>query len=247
MIFERKFLIKCIYFSTSLIFFEIMVIVFASPYFLIRYISINNDTSLSKEDIIRISGIKPNTYYHNADARIYEENLKKDLRVKNVKVDLQFPNKINIKIEKRIPVAVALENINGNITYYCIASDGVILEKGKHLIYDLPIISGLVLSDNNVGDFLEDRMLNVVRGLDYLKINQKYLYNLISEVNFLKLNFYDYNVILYIKSIYNKILITVDMDLMDVMHKVFLGVNLLKGKPGVIDLRSGDIILLGES
>lgn len=110
----------------------------------------------------------------------------------------------------------------------------------------MPIISGLVLSDNNVGDFLEDRMLNIVRGLDYLKINQKYLYNLISEVNFLKLNFYDYNVILYIKSIYNKILITVDMDLMDVMHKVFLGVNLLKGKPGVIDLRSGDIILLGE-
>nr|WP_267506975.1 FtsQ-type POTRA domain-containing protein [Borreliella bavariensis] len=246
MIFERKFLIKYIYFSTSLIFFEIIVIIFASPYFLIRYISINNDTSLSKEDIIRISGIKPNIYYHNANARIYEENLKKDLRVKNVKVDLQFPNKINIKIEKRIPVAVALENINGNITYYCIASDGVILEKGKHLIYDLPIISGLVLSDNNVGDFLEDRMLNVVRGLDYLKINQKYLYNLISEVNFLKLNFYDYNVILYIKSIYNKILITVDMDLMDVMHKVFLGVNLLKGKPGVIDLRSGDIILLGE-
>ncbi len=104
MIFERKFLIKYIYFSTSLIFFEIMVIVFASPYFLIRYISINNDTSLSKEDIIRISGIKPNTYYHNADARIYEENLKKDLRVKNVKVDLQFPNKINIKIEKEYPL-----------------------------------------------------------------------------------------------------------------------------------------------
>ncbi|MCD2317886.1 cell division protein FtsQ, partial [Borreliella burgdorferi] len=49
------------------------------------------------------------------------------------------------------------------------------------------------------------------------------------------------------KSIYNKILITVDMNLMDVMHKVFLAVNLLKGKPGVIDLRSGDIILLGES
>ncbi|MCD2319643.1 FtsQ-type POTRA domain-containing protein, partial [Borreliella burgdorferi] len=189
----------------------------------------------------------PNTYYHNANVRIYEENLKKDLRVKNVKVDLKFPNKINIKIEKRIPIAVALENVNGNITYYCIASDGVILEKSKHLIYDLPVISGLVLNDNNVGDFLEDRMLNIVRGLDYLKINQKYLYNLISEVNFLKLNFYDYNVILYIKSIYNKILITVDMNLMDVMHKVFLAVNLLKGKPGVIDLRSGDIILLGES
>ncbi len=100
-----------------------------------------------------------------------------------------------------------MENLNGNITYYFIASDGVILEKSKYLIYDLPIISGLVLNDNNVGDFLEDRMLNVVRGLD----------------------------------------LTVDMDLMDVMHKVFLAVDLLKEKPGVIDLRSGDIILLGES
>ncbi|QFI14436.1 cell division protein FtsQ/DivIB [Borrelia sp. CA_690] len=246
MIFERKFLVKYIYFSISLIFFEIIIIIFVSPYFLIRYISINNDISLSKEDIIKISGIKPNTYYHNTNVKMYEENLRRDLRIKNAKVDLKFPNKINIKVEKRIPVAVALENANGNITYYYIASDGVILEKSKYLIYDLPIISGLVLNYNNVGDFLEDRMLNIVRGLDYLKINQKYLYNLVSEVNFLKLNFYDYNVILYIKSIYNKILVTVDMDLIDAMHKAFLAVDLLKGKPGIIDLRSGDIILLGE-
>ena len=70
----------------------------------------------------------------------------------------------------------------------------MILEKGKDLIYDLPIISGLHLNDNKVGDFLEDRMVTVIKKLNYIKINQNTLYNLISEINFLKLNFYDYKI-----------------------------------------------------
>ncbi|AHH10469.1 FtsQ-type POTRA domain-containing protein [Borrelia coriaceae] len=247
MLIYRKFLIIYIYIVISLILLEIVFIIFISPYFLIRYISFNDDIHISKEDILSISGIKPDTYYYDADVSIYEKNIMRDLRVKNVKVELKFPNTIKINIERRLPVVTAYENVNGSFIYYFIASDGVILEKCQDLIYDLPIISGLNLKDNKVGDFLEDRMLAIIKNLNYVKINQSTLYNLISEINFLKLNFYDYKIILYIKNIYNKIVITADMDLINVMHKVFMISDLLKGRADTVDLRSGDIILLGEN
>ena len=66
----------------SLILLEIVFIIFVSPYFLIRYISFNDGIHISKEDIIKISGIRPNTYYYEADINAYETNIKKDLRVK---------------------------------------------------------------------------------------------------------------------------------------------------------------------
>ncbi|AHH08266.1 FtsQ-type POTRA domain-containing protein [Borrelia anserina] len=247
MLIYRKFLIMYIYVIISIILLEIIFIIFISPYFLIRYISFNDGIHISKEDILSISGIRPNTYYYDADISTYEKNIMRDLRVKNVKVELKFPNTIRINIERRVPIVTAYENIDGGFVYYFISSDGVILEKCKDLIYDLPIVSGLNLNGNEVGDFLEDRILAIIKNLNYVKINQNTLYNLISEINFLKLNFYDYKIILYIKNIYNKILITTDMNLISVMHKVFMISDLLKGTSGAVDLRSGDIILLGEN
>ncbi|AHE62635.1 cell division protein FtsQ/DivIB [Borrelia parkeri] len=246
MLIYRKFLIIYIYVVISLILLEIIFIIFISPYFLIRYISFNDSIHISKEEILSISGIKPNTYYYDADVSAYEKNIMRDLRVKNVTVKLKFPNTISINIERRVPIVTAYENVDGSFIYYFIASDGLILEKCKDLIYDLPIVSGLNLNGNEVGDFLEDRMLAIIKNLNYVKINQNTLYNLISEINFLKLNFYDYKIFLYIKNIYNKILITTDMDLISVMHKVFMISDLLKGRSDTVDLRSGNIILLGE-
>ena len=246
MLIYRKLLLIYTYIIISIILLDIIFIIFISPYFLIRYISFNDDIHISKEDILSISGIKPNTYYYDADVDIYKKNIMRDLRVKSAKVQLQFPNTIKINIEIRVPIATAYENIDGNFIYYFISSDGVILEKCKDLIYDLPIISGLNLNGSEVGDFLEDGMLDIVKNLNYVKINQNTLYNLISEISFLKLNFYDYKILLYIKNIYNKVLITSDMDLISVMYKVFMISDLLRGKTDTIDLRSGDIILLGE-
>ncbi|WKC58417.1 cell division protein FtsQ/DivIB [Borrelia sp. P9F1] len=243
----KRFLLRYIYVIVSLILLEVVFIIFISPYFLIRYISFNDGIHISQEDIIKISGIKPNTYYYEVDTAVYEANIKKHLRVKNVRVELIFPNKISINIEKRMPVVVTYENINGGFIYYFIDSDGVILEKGKDLIYDLPIISGLRLSENEVGDFLEDRMVAVIKQLNYIKINHNTLYNLVSEINFLKLNFYDYKITLYMKNIYNRILITSDMNLMSSVHRVLMIADLLKGSSDTVDLRSGDIILLGEN
>ncbi|AGT27298.1 cell division protein FtsQ/DivIB [Borrelia miyamotoi] len=246
MLIYRKFLLIYAYIIISAILLDIIFIIFISPYFLIRYISFNDDIHISKEDILSISGIKPNTYYYDADVDSYKKNIMRDLRVKNVKVQLKFPNTISINIERRVPIVTAYENVDGNFIYYFISSDGVILEKSKDLIYDLPIISGLNLNSIEAGDFLEDGMLAIVKNLNYVKINQITLYNLISEISFLKLNFYDYRIILYIKNIYNKILITSDMNLISVMYKVFMISDLLKGRSDTIDLRSGDIILLGE-
>lgn len=246
MLIYRKFLLIYTYIIISAILFEIIFIIFISPYFLIRYISFNDDIHISKEDILSISGIKPNTYYYNADVDTYKKNIMRDLRVKNAKVQLKFPNTISINIERRVPIVTAYDNVDGNFIYYFISSDGVILEKSKDLIYDLPIISGLNLNSIEAGDFLEDGMLAIVKNLNYVKINQITLYNLISEISFLKLNFYDYRIILYIKNIYNKILITSDMNLISVMYKVFMISDLLRGRSDTIDLRSGDIILLGE-
>ncbi|AHH05113.1 Cell division protein FtsQ [Borrelia miyamotoi] len=246
MLIYRKFLLIYTYIIISAILFEIIFIIFISPYFLIRYISFNDDIHISKEDILSISGIKPNTYYYDADVDTYKKNIMRDLRVKNAKVQLKFPNTISINIERRVPIVTAYDNVDGNFIYYFISSDGVILEKSKDLIYDLPIISGLNLNSIEAGDFLEDGMLAIVKNLNYVKINQITLYNLISEISFLKLNFYDYRIILYIKNIYNKILITSDMNLISVMYKVFMISDLLRGRSDTIDLRSGDIILLGE-
>ncbi|ASQ29104.1 cell division protein FtsQ [Borrelia miyamotoi] len=246
MLIYRKFLLIYAYIIISAILLDIIFIIFISPYFLIRYISFNDDIHISKEDILSISGIKPNTYYYEADVDTYKKNIMRDLRVKNAKVQLKFPNTISINIERRVPIVTAYENVDGNFIYYFISSDGVILEKSKDLIYDLPIISGLNLNSIEAGDFLEDGMLAIIKNLNYVKINQITLYNLISEISFLKLNFYDYRIILYIKNIYNKILITSDMNLISVMYKVFMISDLLKGRSDTIDLRSGDIILLGE-
>ncbi|QFP42019.1 FtsQ-type POTRA domain-containing protein [Borrelia miyamotoi] len=246
MLIYRKFLLIYAYIIISAILLEIIFIIFVSPYFLIRYINFNDDIHISKEDILSISGIKPNTYYYDADVDTYKKNIMKDLRVKNAEVQLKFPNTISINIERRVPIVTAYENVDGNFIYYFISSDGVILEKSKDLIYDLPIISGLNLNSIEAGDCLEDGMLAIVKNLNYVKINQITLYNLISEISFLKLNFYDYRIILYIKNIYNKILITSDMNLISVMYKVFMISDLLRGRSDVIDLRSGDIMLLGE-
>lgn len=138
-------------------FFSLMlfVIFFQSSLGRITNIQITGNYYVSKEDILKVTGLDESPSYLNISAKDLEDKLKKNSIIKSVKIEKKFPNKVNVTIKEQRTIGY----INQNQTLLPILGNGDLLQKAQSpKVINAPIIYGFN-SDKvaqDYADFLDE-------------------------------------------------------------------------------------------
>jgi cell division protein FtsQ len=149
-----------------------------SAFFKVGIVRIEGNKYISEEDIYHIADIPATVNIFRLNTADIRKRLTSDLRVAHVEVAREFPSTIVIKIEERKPLAY----IAGSYGFFELDKQGVVLSVFKNLKeLHVPMITGLKLGNNFVGDKVEDPCTKKV--LEYLaELDEKTL-NQLSEVS----------------------------------------------------------------
>lgn len=167
----------------------LLVIIGFLPYYQISEIKVEGNHSLTKNEVITLSGIEEGDSIFFAKTGKAERQIQKSTFVQSVKVNKTFPDQIKINVHEK----KSLGYIVTPDGYMQISEDGQLLAIEQTLNdYSLPVISGVKLSKiPAVGGMIEDENLN--KALEILKNCDQTLLNNIAELNVAN----DHNIIAY--------------------------------------------------
>ena len=219
--------------SLVLLFLVSGSIIFLTGIFNISSIEVTGLQTLTREEIIRNSGI---TYGKNIflfSEKTSMRGIFKDPFVKLIKIDRKLPNRISINIVERIP-GFKLPYVG---SYVILDEEGVVLEVlpigGRDV--ELPIVDGLIFNDFKVGEKLNiqnksafDTLMKIVVEIRPSGLLQGMEKIDITDINSVSLSFDDGNTILMGEPV-------------DVAYKLAFAKSILqdikqKNRKGVIDL-----------
>lgn len=143
---------------------------FASDYFKVERIQVENNRRIGREEILALSDICPGTNIFELDLERVSTRIEKNPWIASARVRRMFPDQLVIRVDERIPKAI----VRLDFMYYLDASGHVFkrLEKGDRL--DFPVISGVdrqaLLEGNEATLSQIDKALRLLDRLDGRKI-----------------------------------------------------------------------------
>jgi len=150
-----------------------------SPLFDIKSIKIEGSNYLSEKEVLRLSNLDIVKRVWDADLESAVESIKTYPFIENAEIVRRFPNRLEIKIKEKEPVA--LINFQGDL--YSVDKQGLVLPTIPGRMYNLPVISGKFKGGIKIGSRISgsiaDKGLFVIRTII---TEHPYLYNDISEV-----------------------------------------------------------------
>lgn len=149
-----------------------------STYFSVGSVVITGNKYLALDDVHRAAGIPEEVNIFRLDTSEIKNRLLKDLRVAEVDVSRRFPTTIVITLKERQPLAY-VANVYGFVQ---LDKQGVVLAAQKNIKQvNVPIITGIRLGNNYVGDRVETAPVKNV--LTYLAALDEVTLNEMSEIN----------------------------------------------------------------
>jgi cell division protein FtsQ len=143
---------------------------FASDYFKVEQIRVEDNRRISREEILALSDIHPGTNIFELDLGRIGTRIEENPWIASAKVRRMFPNQLVIRVAERTPRAIVCLDY----LYYLDASGQIFkrLERGDRL--DFPVISGIdrqaLLARNEATMRHLDTMLGVLESLDRRKV-----------------------------------------------------------------------------
>ena len=155
----------------------IIGIVVYSPLFTLRDIRVEGNVYLTKEDIMRISGVYKGEPLFQLQTDVVTKRLMQDLRIEEVVVRRSLPDKLDMIIKERKPVAtVACE-----YGYLDMDRNGKIIDGYQSLkSMEIPMITGISVHDMYIGDDIKDE--NVKKIVSFLQHLDQESLSQISEI-----------------------------------------------------------------
>jgi cell division septal protein FtsQ len=151
-----------------------------SPYFYVNKMVFKGCEKVKGEDLYKLSKVDGNTSIFSLDMKEIAKNISKHPWVKKISVKKQFPNKLNIYVEERRPIAmVNLDNL------YYIDEEGVIFKKlEKEDDSDFLVITGLS-EDKAFSDDMESKknILGAISLINMLSQRETFSDKDVSEIN----------------------------------------------------------------
>lgn len=125
----------------------VAVVIFMSPLFNVKHISVSGIKQLSEEYVINASGIKSGAHLAGISFSGAEESLNKTAYISDAKVSYRFPSTIEITIDEKMPV-VYYAFADG---YVGINEDGIVTDIVQTMEKKLPVAKGITLSNYSIG------------------------------------------------------------------------------------------------
>ncbi|GMA99694.1 FtsQ-type POTRA domain-containing protein [Pelosinus sp. IPA-1] len=149
-----------------------------SSYFTVGAVVVEGNHYVTVEDVYQIAEIPEKLNIFNLNAADIRTRLLHDLRISEVDVSRKFPATIVISIKERKPTAY----VAGSYGFLELDQQGVVLAVVKNIKkMNVPIITGIRLDDEYVGDKIENPGIKSI--LYYLSLLNEEVLNQISEVN----------------------------------------------------------------
>jgi len=165
--------------------------------------------------------------------------------IESVSVEKHFPDRVEIHVKERIPVAKTIVMVNGKSVSVQIDKNGVLFTGAVATNYDnnIPLVTGLPVDNVQDGMRLSANYRNLMEQISVLsELPQKY-FAAVSEIQVVTKEYGNYELILY--PIHTKVKVltdrTLDEDALKYMMVVLDVVNSIEPDVSVIDLRYGSV------
>ncbi|MBR3458049.1 MAG: FtsQ-type POTRA domain-containing protein [Selenomonadaceae bacterium] len=156
----------------------VLGIVVYSPIFTLRDIRVEGTTYLTKEDIMRIAGLYRGEPLFQLQTDVVMKRLMQDLRVEEAVVRRSLPDKLDMIIKERKPVAI----VACEYGYLDLDRQGKIIDGYRSLkSMAIPLITGITLHDVYIGDDVADPTVKTI--LYFLQQIDEESLNQISEIS----------------------------------------------------------------
>lgn len=205
------------------------------------------DFPLTDDELIRVAGLEQGGTFFRIDAAEIERRLESAACVRSASVVKMFPDTVRIVLKKRKPLLMSLVTRDGELVPVAIDVEGVVFEHGRTVLgYDVPVISGVSFPEIRPGMRLPERLLSFLEDIAALKEENPTLFNLISEIKFVKKDTTDYEILLYPSR--NPIRIRIGPELTEQQLKYYLMVLDVAVKHGIsetfaeLDFRTGEAV-----
>lgn len=156
----------------------VLGIVVYSPIFTLRDIRVEGTTYLTKEDIMRIAGLYRGEPLFQLQTDVVMRRLMQDLRVEEAVVRRSLPDKLDMIIKERKPVAI----VACEYGYLDLDRQGKVIDGYRSLkAMAIPLITGITLHDVYIGDDVADPTVKSI--LYFLQQIDEESLNQISEIS----------------------------------------------------------------
>lgn len=127
------------------LFVVVAILLLSSSLFNITAIDVTGNNKLSVEEVISLSQIQKHTNLFKMNKSQSIENIKQNAYIENVSISRKLPNKIDIKIEERIPKYM----LQFADSYVYINNQGYMLEISNEKL-EIPILIGISTDLSNI-------------------------------------------------------------------------------------------------
>ena len=136
-----------------LIVFTVFIFIFAfSPFFYFEDITVTGNIQIDTEEILYRANLETGTNFFLFNPRRARRHIMENLFVDSVNFNRTFPDNLEITVRERF-LSGYIEYLEGMFLY--IDENGRVLEVRMYMAEELPIITGLRLSQVHLGELLE--------------------------------------------------------------------------------------------
>ena len=206
-------------------------------------IEVSGYEGIDRAEILYRAGINNRSTFFSTDSRAVEKALAGISSLESVRVFKHFPDRIQILLEPRQPLAYALAQQDGRTVTVLFDSNGVVFRLGgmdEILPYTLPVISGLIIEDPFPGLSLPPLFTPFFNELEKIGFNAPELLGVVSEFKISPRPFSGFDIILY--PVHRQIKVRLSELNEDTLRYALLMVDVLASTEGgidILDFRSG--------
>jgi cell division protein FtsQ len=195
-----KWLIRLLVLIAVVLAAELLWLFGITPLLPLAVVEVNAVPGIDRASLLAWAGIGSHSSYIMVDAELAKKKLERLYQVESARVVKQYPDTVQIFIERRRPAALSLVNTGGRVIPVYIDKHGMLLQIGGPPINAspaLPIISGLVFERLEAGMKLPAELENLFIRLDSINENAPELLAVISEIRVNKKAYNGFDLVLY--------------------------------------------------
>jgi cell division protein FtsQ len=168
----------------------------SSPWFELKVLNISGNEDLSKDEVLKLSGVRLERNIFRINLKDIEKRVEKDQRVKSVEVKRVFPQEIQVRVQEKKPDL--LVNLKLLPKLYGLSVDGEIIPLKDSFSYDLPLINGIKSQGLKPYSRIEDAEIQTA--LTFYKIVKKEKPSFLEKISEMNLEDKDNLVVIIVKT-----------------------------------------------
>jgi cell division septal protein FtsQ len=173
----------------------------ALPLLTIRHVLLQGDSPLSREETLRLAGLRSVEYWHTVSCVAIQKRLEADPLVRRARVERIFPGTLRMTVDRRLPVALVLGEAGGRSVPLLVDGDGYLFKIGATAAeIELPVVSGISAGELGLGAGLPRAYAALFAELASLRDSSPSLAALLSEVRVEQVGTTGLDLVLYLTS-----------------------------------------------